>query len=92
MNTQNVDVTGTPTDIVAALSLTPGRYTVQNTTAVSVFLSEADPALADPSTLTRGHILGLEVTLGITVTPTNAIYLWTADTQFSGQVAVSRAE
>lgn len=68
--------TGTPLDIIASLSLSPGNYLAQNVGDRAVFLSEQTSTVADPTTLDAGHRLFPNNFIQVTVRSGRLLYAW----------------
>ena len=65
-----------PIDVIADSSLSGGKYILQNTGPGILFYNEQDAVVADPSTLTKGHRLVPDESIGVEVSGGNAFYVW----------------
>ena len=74
-------VTAAPVDIVAALNLTDGPYTLQNVGRTPIVFAQRDSAVADVQTLRRdkGHVLAASGGTRRMTVDGDVTYVWTVD-------------
>ena len=77
-DSDSIDITSTPTDIVAGENLAEGDYIIQNIGGSLIYIAERDANVADVSTLVPNGVLALGEKVGMTIEATTRFYFWTS--------------